>query len=159
CRTIYTIAKVVSDRLKHFNGIESKPLYHPPPIAEHLYSEKAEPYILAPSRLETLKRLDLIIDAMRYVRSPVVALIAGDGGQRGNLQKKIEEFGLGHKVRLVGNINEAEMPDWYAKCLAVFFGPHQEDMGYITLEAMLAAKPVITCTDSGGPLEFVVNDQ
>ena len=32
-----------------------------------------------------------------------------------------------------------------------------EDYGYITLEAMLAQKPVITCTDSGGPLEFVAH--
>ena len=28
-----------------------------------------------------------------------------------------------------------------------------------TLEAMLASKPVITCTDSGGPLEFVINHE
>jgi len=37
----------------------------------------------------------------------------------------------------------------------VFFGPQDEDYGYITLEAMLSSKPVITCSDSGGPLEFV----
>jgi glycosyltransferase involved in cell wall biosynthesis len=29
----------------------------------------------------------------------------------------------------------------------------------VTLEAMLASKPVVTCSDSGGPLEFVVPDQ
>jgi glycosyltransferase involved in cell wall biosynthesis len=39
--------------------------------------------------------------------------------------------------------------------LAVFFGPFDEDYGYITLEAMLSSKAVITCSDSGGPLEFV----
>ena len=37
----------------------------------------------------------------------------------------------------------------------IFFGPLDEDYGYVTLEAMQAAKAVITCTDSGGPLEFV----
>jgi glycosyltransferase involved in cell wall biosynthesis len=35
------------------------------------------------------------------------------------------------------------------------FPPVDEDYGYVTLEAMLASKPVITCSDSGGPLEFV----
>ena len=35
------------------------------------------------------------------------------------------------------------------------FTPVDEDYGYITLEAMLSAKPVITCTDSGGPNEFL----
>ena len=41
------------------------------------------------------------------------------------------------------------------EALGVIFPPLDEDYGYVTLEAMLAAKPVITCTDSGGPLEFV----
>jgi glycosyltransferase involved in cell wall biosynthesis len=157
CRQVFTISRVVSDRLKNFNGISSQALYHPPPIADHLYTEKAEGYILAPSRLETLKRLDLIIEAMCFVRSPVVTFIAGDGGQKAALARKIEELNLSHRVRLVGNVTEDDMPAWYARCLGVFFGPYSEDMGYITLEAMLAAKPVITCTDSGGPLEFVVD--
>ena len=33
--------------------------------------------------------------------------------------------------------------------------PFDEDFGYVTLEAFLSRKPVITATDSGGPLEFV----
>ncbi len=49
--------------------------------------------------------------------------------------------------------------DLYARCLGVLFPPVDEDYGYITLEAMLARKPVITCADSGGPLEFVVDRQ
>ncbi len=47
----------------------------------------------------------------------------------------------------------------YAHALGVIYPPTDEDYGYVTLEAMLAAKPVITCTDSGGPLEFVTNDE
>ena len=35
--------------------------------------------------------------------------------------------------------------------------PYDEDFGYVTLEAFLARKPVITCVDSGGPNEFVVD--
>ena len=34
-----------------------------------------------------------------------------------------------------------------------------EDFGYVTLEAFLARKPVITCVDSGGPNEFVVHGE
>ncbi len=37
----------------------------------------------------------------------------------------------------------------------MLYPPVDEDYGYVTLEAMLAARAVITCTDSGGPLEFV----
>jgi glycosyltransferase involved in cell wall biosynthesis len=43
----------------------------------------------------------------------------------------------------------------YAGALGVVYPPFDEDYGYVTLEAFLAAKPVITTTDAGGPLEFV----
>ncbi len=43
----------------------------------------------------------------------------------------------------------------YAGALGVVFPPFDEDYGYVTLEAFLARKPVVTTTDAGGPLEFV----
>jgi glycosyltransferase involved in cell wall biosynthesis len=45
----------------------------------------------------------------------------------------------------------------YAGALAVVFPPYDEDYGYVTLEAFLARKPVVTTTDAGGPLEFVAD--
>jgi glycosyltransferase involved in cell wall biosynthesis len=39
----------------------------------------------------------------------------------------------------------------------VVFPPYDEDFGYVTLEAFLSRKPVVTTTDAGGPLEFVVD--
>ena len=42
---------------------------------------------------------------------------------------------------------------------AVVYAPFDEDYGYVTLEAFLCAKPVITATDSGGTLEFVVDGE
>ena len=35
------------------------------------------------------------------------------------------------------------------------YAPFDEDYGYVTLEAFLARKPVVTARDSGGTLEFV----
>jgi glycosyltransferase involved in cell wall biosynthesis len=43
--------------------------------------------------------------------------------------------------------------------LAILFPTLDEDYGYVTLEAMLSEKPVITCTDSGGPTEFIVSGE
>lgn len=151
----FTISQTVCDRLQRYNGLSSTALYHPPPFADRIYSAPAESYIFFPSRLETLKRQSLLIRAMTQVRSPVVALLAGTGGQEPALRQLIAQEGLEQRVRLLGPIDEAMMLACYAHCLAVFFGPQDEDYGYVTLEAMLAAKPVITCTDSGGPLEFV----
>jgi glycosyltransferase involved in cell wall biosynthesis len=156
---VYTISQNVSKRLSHFNGLPSTPLYHPPPMFGKLYTAEPEAYIFAPSRLESLKRQWLLIEAMQYVRAPIAVLISGAGGQERQYAKLIDQLGLGDRVRLVGRLSEEDLAAYYACCLGVFFGPSDEDYGYITLEAMLARKPVITCTDSGGPLEFVVDQE
>ncbi len=43
----------------------------------------------------------------------------------------------------------------YAGCRAAYYGPVDEDYGYVTVESFLSDKPVLTTTDAGGPLEFV----
>jgi glycosyltransferase involved in cell wall biosynthesis len=136
-------------------GIKAQPLYHPPPDAERFYAGEMWDYVLLPSRLERLKRQELLIEAARLVKSPVRFVLLGEGGQRPELTAKIARYGLEDRVWLAGFCPRAEQIAWYAHALAVFFGPHDEDYGYVTLEAMLAARPVITCSDSGGPLEFV----
>jgi glycosyltransferase involved in cell wall biosynthesis len=39
----------------------------------------------------------------------------------------------------------------------VIFPPFNEDYGFVTVEAFMCGKPVITCTDSGGPAELVTD--
>lgn len=158
-RQVYANSARVSERLHEHNGLASTPLHHPPAFAEAFRCAPALPYVFYPSRLESLKRQELLIEAARHLRSPVAILIAGDGGQRARYQTLIEGYGLTGRVRLLGQISEAEKIAFYAHALGVFFAPFDEDYGYITLEAMLSAKPVITCTDSGGPLAFVVEGE
>jgi glycosyltransferase involved in cell wall biosynthesis len=52
-------------------------------------------------------------------------------------------------------VSEVELADLYARCLAVYYAPMDEDYGMVPLEAFLAEKPVLTTTDAGGPLEVV----
>lgn len=155
CERVFTIADHVTRRLARNNGVSATTIYHPPPLADAFFSASAQPFIFAPSRIETLKRQNLLVQAMALTKSPVVCVIAGTGGQFGALRDLVSKLGIENRVRLVGVISNDEKITYYAHCLGVFFGPHDEDYGYVTLEAMLAAKPVITCTDSGGPLEFV----
>jgi glycosyltransferase involved in cell wall biosynthesis len=155
CEQRYTIARNVSRRLLQYCGVDSEPVYHPPVDAAGFYRAEAKPYIFAPSRIESLKRQDLLVDAMTHVTSPVAVLFAGSGGQQRRLGDRILALGLSDRVQILGHVSRAELLAFYAHSLAVFFGPKDEDYGYVTLEAMLSSKPVITCTDSGGPLEFV----
>jgi glycosyltransferase involved in cell wall biosynthesis len=155
----FTISRRVSDRLRACSGLDSVALYHPPFAPEKFYGGDALPYVFFPSRFEAAKRQELLVRAMALVQSPVGAMLAGEGGQSGRLRELVGELGLASRVRMLGTVGWDEMRTLYARSLAVFFGPLDEDYGYVTLEAMLSRKPVITCTDSGGPLEFVVDGQ
>lgn len=148
----------VAARLEQYNGLTATPLYHPPPHAERFTINTPLDYIFAPSRLESLKRQDLLIEAARYITTPVSIIIAGEGGQKQRYQQLIDQHRLSDKVRLVGRTSEAEKFAYYANSLAVFFAPFDEDYGYITLEAWLSGKPVITATDSGGPTELITHE-
>jgi len=152
-------SKRVAERLKTYNQLDSTPLYHPPYGFERFYTEQDQAYIFYPSRLETLKRQDLLIEAARHLTTPVKILLAGDGGQKQTFMALVNQYQLHDKVRFLGRVSENEKLAFYANSLAVFFGPFDEDYGYITLEAMLSSKPVITCEDSGGPLEFVQHNE
>jgi glycosyltransferase involved in cell wall biosynthesis len=158
-KAVYTIAETVCRRLMRDNGIASRAVYHPPANAEEFRSEDPLPYIFFPSRIETLKRQELLVRAMAKVRAPVTAVFAGDGGQRGHCEALAAKLGVADRVRFLGAVDRAHMIELYARSLGVFFGPFDEDYGYVTLEAMLSGKPVITCSDSGGPLEFVVDGE
>jgi len=70
-----------------------------------------------------------------------------------------EKLGVQSRIEWMGNLTETQKYKAYAESVAVVFPPVDEDYGYITLEAMLSSKPVITCTDSGGALEFVQHEK
>ena len=156
---LFANSQRVADRLKQYNGLRATPLYHPPTHAERFYCATPEPYVFFPSRIESLKRQSLLVEAAQYMRSPLKILFAGEGGQQFALREQIGRLGVTDRVRMLGRITEAEKFAFYAHSLAVCFLAFDEDYGYITLEAMLSSKPVITCNDSGGPLEFIRHDE
>src|SRR5205085_1563839 len=82
-------------------------------------------------------------------------VIVGDGPLRDALERSAAEAGLSDRVTWTGPIDADALVDLYAGALGVVFPPFDEDYGYVTLEAFLARKPVITTNDAGGPLEFV----
>ena len=60
-------------------------------------------------------------------------------------------------MRFEGEVSDEALLDLYAGALGVIFPPYDEDFGYVTLEAFLSRKPVVTTTDAGGPMEFVAD--
>jgi glycosyltransferase involved in cell wall biosynthesis len=161
-KRIFTIAANVSQRLKKFCDIDSIPLYHPPQHAERFYCADAEEYMFFPSRLAPLKRQALVLEALAQTHRPIRVRFAGAADQpvyAEELKAFAAKLHVHDRVEWLGHVTEEEKRRCYAHALGVIFPPVDEDYGYVTLEAMLASKPVIVCTDSGGPLEFVCNGE
>lgn len=109
-------------------------------------------YLFTASRLDGPKRLDLLIDAMAYVPGDIELRIAGTG----SLRESLEERAAGDpRIRFLGFARNDLLPELYANALAVPFIPADEDLGLITLEAFSQSTAVVTCSDSGGPTEFI----
>ncbi len=153
-RAVFANSKNVATRLKKFNGIDAKPLYHPPALAGQYYTSDYENYILSVGRLDKTKRIDILIRALQYCDQNIRVKIAGKGPTMDELQKLATSIGVSNRVDFLGFVSDKEVLELYANALAVCFPPIDEDYGYITLEAFLSRKAIITCKDSGGVLEF-----
>jgi glycosyltransferase involved in cell wall biosynthesis len=155
CRRLYTIAGNTAVRVGKYNGLRAETLYHPPRLADRITAGPSQDYILSVGRLETIKRHDLAIRAMALRPGPARLVIVGAGTQEANLHALVEELTLADRVHFAGAVTDEALLALYAGALGVFFAPFDEDYGYVTLEAFLAHKPVVTARDSGGTLEFV----
>src|SRR5205823_10304367 len=82
-------------------------------------------------------------------------LIAGTGPDLPRLQQLVERCEVSDRVQFLGYVPDQELLELYANCSAVYYAPFDEDYGYVTVEAFLSGKPVLTCADAGGVLEFV----
>ena len=149
CRRLFTNAKNTAARLEKYNGLQAEPLYHPPRLAGRLKPGPHGDYVLSVGRLESVKRPDLAVQAMRFVDPPIRLLIVGDGTQRGHTERIAEKTGVADRVEFLGTVDDDRLIELYAGALAAVYAPYDEDFGYVTLEAFLARKPVITAEDSG----------
>jgi len=155
---LFTNSKNVAQRLWRYNRVKADALYHPPEDYEQLYCENYEPYILVPGRLDAIKRQQLIVEAIQRHPKLRLVIIGNDNTPYGaQLKKTVETLGLTDRIDFKGFVSREEKTKLYANALAIYNGALEEDYGYLTLEGFFSSKPVITHTDSGGPLEFIDN--
>jgi glycosyltransferase involved in cell wall biosynthesis len=143
--------------------VAARPGYFPPgtdPIVAHCPSDlrtrtgPGSSYFFTASRLDGPKRFDLLVDAMAHVPQDIPLLIGGAGPLADDLRARAASD---RRVKLLGFVPDHDLSGFYANALAVPFVPADEDYGLITVEAMASGTPVVTCTDSGGPTELVVD--
>lgn len=161
---IYTNSHVVSARLQKYNNIDSEVLYPPVIEPERFYCQGYNDEIICISRINSIKRQYLLIEAMRHTKSCVRLRICGKSAHPAEARKISEliyNYKLQNKVLFEDRwISEKEKQDILGSCLAAAYIPLNEDSwGYFGLEAAHSRKALLTCFDSGGTLEFVLDEK
>ena len=138
-----------------WHRVNFRALHHPPALEGYKQPRGAD-YVFLPSRLHRWKRVQLLIDAYKHFDRDVPLMISGTGENEQDLKRMAAGDA---RIRFLGRVTDEKLIDLYANALVVPFVPVNEDYGLITIEAFKSKKPVITCTDSGEPVEFVKNFQ
>jgi glycosyltransferase involved in cell wall biosynthesis len=161
-KRVFTNSKNVQQRLWSSLRLPAEPLYHHSPISEMLMKVDAGPHgdeIVFPSRFESLKRQSLAVEAMRHVRTDVRLVLVGKGQQEDALQRQILDHNLEDRVSIEVWPSDERLEQLLLGALGVYYGPFDEDYGYVTIEGFAARRPMVTLSDSGGPLEFVLDGE
>jgi glycosyltransferase involved in cell wall biosynthesis len=157
---IFTNSQVVADRLQAFNGVAAEPLYPPIYQPERFHCRGYGDEIVFVCRIEPHKRPQLLIEAMRHVKTPVRLRLCGRASSPAfgeSLVRQVREAKLDDRVAIEDRwISEEEKVELLADALALAYVPKDEDSyGYPSLEAAHSGKAVLTTRDAGGVLELV----
>jgi len=111
--------------------------------------------IVQAGRLEPQKGVaDLLsaIDEVRQSAPEVMLLLAGDGPDRPDLERRVEALDLAAHVRFLGV--RSDVPALLARSDVVVLASRWEGLPNVVLEGMAASRPVVV-TDVGGCSELV----
>jgi glycosyltransferase involved in cell wall biosynthesis len=152
-RKRFAISANVAARLERSTGLQAEVLY-PPPQPLDFRCEEYGDFVLSVGRLDRAKRVDLLLEAAATGESARVVVV-GEGDDRARLERLVAERALDGRVTFLGRVDGDVLADLYARCLAVFYAPVDEDLGLVPFEAFRSEKPVITTRDAGAPVDVV----
>ncbi len=157
---IYTNSIVTRKRLRDYNGFDSEVLMPPLNDPEIFTNRGDDGYLFAAGRINAGKRQSLLVDAFAHLPASFRMIVAGPPDSPADaeaLARQVAMAGLQDRIRLdLRFLSRGELADYAGRARAVAYVPFDEDsVGYVTMEAFQARKPVVTTTDSGGLLQIV----
>lgn len=106
--------------------------------------------------LEYRKGFDIVINALNQIKdkSNIFINIIGEGAERSNLQKLIDNYGLTDNIKLLGTMQKPQIVEMMRCSDAFVFGTRNENFSVAILEALSMGLPSIV-TDCGGARDCV----
>lgn len=108
------------------------------------------PTLISVGHLIERKGHHLIVEAMPSLPG-FTLLIAGEGPERANLERRIAELNLSDRVQLLGSRPHAELPELYGAADALVLASSREGWANVLLEAMACGTPAIATPIWGNP--------
>lgn len=143
-------SKTVAGRIQKIYGRESVIINPPVDCSFYQPSNVDQDYFLIVSRLNTYKRIDIVVEAFNELELPLK--IIGEGPDRRNLEKIAKS-----NIEFLGRRPDLEVAKHLAQCRAVIF-PGEEDFGIVPLEAMASGRPAIAYK-AGGAKETIIEGE
>ncbi len=153
---IISISETVRDRCNKYYHRKSEVVY-PPFDIDYWQKIKLEidtkyeilntKYFLVVSRLESYKKVDLVIKVFNKLQKNLV--IVGEGQEEDSL-KRIS----GRNITFLKKLTDEELIHLYSNAQALIM-PQEEDFGYVSLEAQFFGCPVISYK-KGGVTETII---
>jgi glycosyltransferase involved in cell wall biosynthesis len=131
------------------------------PEIETLPVAKRPPRIVYLGRLESYKRIDLLLRALARIRTrhPELELVVvGRGGEREGLEALARELGLADRVRFTGFVDDDERDRLVAGARLAVCPSVKEGWGITVIEANVLGVPVVA-TDAPGLRDAVRDGQ
>ena len=123
-------------------------------LAESKFSQidNIRPNILFLSRIHPKKGTDILVHATRLLKDRGVecnVLLAGPDdtkakGYRAELEQQINQLGLSERVHLIGMVKGQDKLSLYRRAELFVLPTHQENFGFVLVEAMACGTPVVT---------------
>jgi len=110
------------------------------------------PYLLGIGRHVPQKGFDILLQAFALAdQDSHDLLLAGDGPERPNLERRAADLGLGNRVQFIGRAARPLALSLFAGCSFFVLPSRLEPQGIVNLEAMAAGKAVLASCVGGVP--------
>ena len=114
-----------------------------------------EKIVLTVCSLVELKGVHLLIEAVSLIKElypvPFKVLVVGTGPEEARLNALIDRLALHDYVRLVGNVPNSDLVDWYNAADLFFLGSSREGWPNVVCEALACGTPVVATPVNGIP--------
>lgn len=143
----------IQRRIYKYYNRNSRVIYSSINIHDYKFKKFGD-YFLAVSRLTPEKRMDLIAKAFVKMKDRKLIMV-GTGPEE---KKIVNIIKTAKNIKLLQNIEEKELMNLYANCLATVFMPMDEDFGLVPVEGMASGKACIA-VNQGGCKETVIHNK